>query len=172
MSRVNGGERGAVLLSALGVLVLGFLFLSSFMTLNALRAASIRQEARGLHAYYAARAGAEAGKLFLTRPGENEEASEFGDVIMLEDGGAPAAEDEKVFIHFHERGEGYFSGRIFEDAKCEVSWERARRTESGDEYIIKSTGIITRGGSELSRDTVYAYARESGGVLYITNWFE
>ncbi len=171
MSRACGNERGAVLLSALGVLVLSFLFLSSFMTLNALRAASIRQDGLGLGAYYAARAGAEAGKLFLTRAGESGEDSEPG-VIILEGGAAPAAEDEKVFIHFHERGEGYFSGRIFEGAKCEVSWERARRTESGDEYIIRSTGIITRGGSDASRDTVYAYARERDGILYITKWFE
>ncbi len=171
MSRENGKERGAVLLSALGVLVLGFLFLSSFMTLNALRAASIRQEGIGLRSYYAARSGAEAGRLFLTRSVRDKQHSEPG-VIKLEGGGAPSGGGEKFFIHFHERGEGYFSGLIFEDAKCEVSWERARRTEFGDEYIIRSTGIIMREGSELSRDTVYAYAVERDGVLHITNWFE
>lgn len=171
MSRDAGRKRGAVLLSALGALVLSFLFLGSFMTLNALRAGSIRQDARELRAYYAARAGAEAGRVFLARSEYVAEDSGPG-VIILEGGGAPAIEDEKVFIHFHERAEGYFSGRIFDDVRCEVSWKRAGRTEAGDEYVITSTGIIMHEGSEVSRDTVYAYALERGGVLYIIKWFE
>lgn len=171
MSGDAGRKRGAVLLSALGVLVLSFLFLGSFMTLNALRAGSIRQDARGLRAYYAARAGAEAGRFFLTRAVKGAEDSEAGR-ITLRGEEAPAADGEKVFIHFHERGEGHFMGRVFEDARCEVSWERVRRTEAGDEYIIRATGIIERRGAEASRETVYAYARERHGILSITKWFE
>ncbi len=65
-----GKERaGAVLLSAIGVLVLIFIFLGSFLTLNALRAGIIIREGDQLQAYYAARAGMEAAVHFINSPG-------------------------------------------------------------------------------------------------------
>ena len=170
MKRAHRNRQGAVLLSALGVLVLSFLLLGAFMTLNALRAGIIRQEGRGLRAYYAARSGAEAAMHFLGGREDFDPSTPAETALSGNREERPPA-DERFFIHFHERGEGFFSGRIFEGARCEVSWERDEASD-GEAYIIKSTGIVAGRGSEAGRRTVYAYAEKHGGNFYITRWYE
>ncbi len=172
MNNSRGKKRGAVLLSALGALVLIFVLLGAFLTLNALRAGIIRQEGRGLQAYHAARAGIEAGMYFLAG-GEPENGGPPGEIITLSgNGGKRSPSNERVFIYFHERGEGFFSGRIFDGVRCEVRWKRDENRYYGDAYRIKSTGIAAGRGSESERKTVYAYAEERDGNFYITGWFE
>ncbi len=172
MNNFRGKKQGAVLLSALGALVLSFVLLGAFLTLNALRAGIIRQEGRGLQAYHAARAGIEAGLYFLAG-GEPENGGPPGGIITLSgDGERRSPANERVFIYFHERGEGFFSGRIFDGARCEVTWKRDENRDSGDAYRIKSTGIAVRRGSDSEKRTVYAYVEERGGNFYITGWYE
>jgi hypothetical protein len=160
---------GAVLLSALAVLLAAFAFLGSFMSLNALRAGSIKQKAVNQRAYYAAKAGAEAAAHFIRGRGGRGREIKTGEISLSGNGAERAPSGEKAYVFFHERGEGFFSGDIFKGARCEAEW---RRVDAGDAYIIESTGVISAKGGKSYRKKVYAYIQEHDGNFYITRWFE
>ncbi len=166
--RRPGKERaGAVLLSAIGVLVIIFIFLGSFLTLNALRAGIIIREGNQLQAYYAARIGMEAAVYFINSPGSLFEESPRGPSGSDFSGGLIR---EKVYVYFHERDEGVFSAKILDSAECSVKWNKIESDDSV--YIISSTGSYQSPGGRISERTLTALVQEQNGSYCISGWDE
>ncbi len=166
--RRPGKERaGAVLLSAIGALVLIFIFLGSFLTLNALRAGIIIREGNQLQAYYAARTGMEAAVYFINSPGrlfdEPPRASSGSD----SSGGLIR---EKMYVYFHDREEGVFTAKILDRAGCSVRWNKVEGDYSV--YIISSTGSYRSPGGRISERTLTALVQEENGSYCISGWDE
>lgn len=160
-------NRGAVLLSALGAVVVIFAFVGSIMSLNALQAARMRHAEEELDAYYAARAGIEAALHLLDRREFGRGGGGESRVFSGNEGAGDAR--EIYYVHFQERGEGYFEGALYGNAWCRVEWEA---DEARDKYLIESEGIIFRRGRESSTRMLKVLAERAEGRFRIAAWVE
>ena len=167
MSRPGKERAGAVLLSAIGALVLIFIFLGSFLTLNALRAGIIIREGNQLQAYYAARTGMEAAVYFINSPGLLFDEPPRALSGVDSSGGLVS---EKVYVYFHEREEGVFFAKILDNAECSVRWNKIEAADSV--YIISSTGSYQSSGGRISERTLTALVQEENGSYCISGWYE